>query len=80
MTLTSVQWNLVVSALRHWAHVDERLSDNEAAARSQAIAAAIGQRLAEQGCSVETPQPERHRGARRPRRMRRPGTTTMRPA
>ncbi|KUL34304.1 hypothetical protein [Actinoplanes awajinensis] len=49
MTLTDAQWSLVVFALRHWAEVDERLSDAEGAARSRAIAADIEHHLAEQG-------------------------------
>jgi hypothetical protein len=55
MSLTAGQWNLVVAALRHWADVDEQLSDVEGAARSRAIAATVAQRLAEQGCPLEAP-------------------------
>lgn len=49
MTLTSVQWSLVVFALQYWADVEEGLADAEAAAKSRAIATAIAQRLAEHG-------------------------------
>ncbi|MEU7905012.1 hypothetical protein [Actinoplanes sp. NPDC049118] len=55
MTLTGLQWKLVVFALNCWADVDERMSDAEGAARSRAIATAVGQRLAEQGWSPESP-------------------------
>jgi hypothetical protein len=54
MTLTGTQWKLVVIALHYWADVDERLSDDKGAAKSRAIAAAVGQRLAEQGWSPES--------------------------
>ena len=55
VTLTGVQWNLVVFALRYWADVDESLSDADGAAESRAIADAVGQRLVEQGWSPGTP-------------------------
>jgi hypothetical protein len=55
MTLAGVQWNLVIFALHYWADVGVRLSDAEGAARSRAIATTIGQRLAEQGWSPESP-------------------------
>jgi hypothetical protein len=51
VTLTGAQWKLVVFALRCWADVHERLSDAQGAAKSRAIADAVGQRLVEQGWS-----------------------------
>ncbi|MCX4390384.1 hypothetical protein OG777_26165 [Micromonospora peucetia] len=54
MTLTNVQWDLVIFALNYWADVDVRLSDAEGAARSRAIATVIGQLLAEQRWSPES--------------------------
>ncbi|MFG2050860.1 hypothetical protein ACGFIW_25930 [Micromonospora sp. NPDC048935] len=55
VTLTGVQWRLVVVALRHWAAVAESLSDAEVAARSRAIATALVRRLTERGRSPESP-------------------------
>lgn len=54
MTLTRAQWGLVVFALNHWATVSESLSKPDEAAESRALAATVGQRLAEQGWSPES--------------------------
>jgi hypothetical protein len=55
LTLTGVQWSLVVHALRHWADVSERLFETEDADKSQAMATTVGQLLAEQGWLTEPP-------------------------
>ncbi|GAA2532520.1 hypothetical protein GCM10010201_35010 [Pilimelia columellifera subsp. columellifera] len=51
VTLSGAQWDLVVLALRHWADVDERLSDAAGAAKSRAVATALGRQLAARGWS-----------------------------
>lgn len=45
LTLDAAQWGLVIFALRHWAQVDERMSDFEEAARSRALATVLEDRL-----------------------------------
>jgi hypothetical protein len=49
VTLTRRQWDLVIHALRHWAEVDESLSDFRTAAESRAVATAIQHRLDRSG-------------------------------
>ena len=49
MTLTGSQWDLVITALHHWAAVDDRLQEADSAAECRAIAAAIQTQLAQQG-------------------------------
>jgi hypothetical protein len=49
VTLTGAQWDLVVSALLHWAAVDDGTDDAESAAASRAIATAVTVQLVEQG-------------------------------
>lgn len=53
MRLTARQWGLVLSALEHWAGIED---EEESASRLQTIATTVRSRLAEQGLAA-VPQP-----------------------